>query len=103
MTRTTRLLPTGTCWCGCGADVAIGSFWARGHDKIAEGALLAAEYEGAVARLLDKHGYGPDRSVTEAAVATGRWERCGHDGCAYAGTPTSVRTHRSKEGHQGAA
>ncbi|ORT46850.1 hypothetical protein KBI5_22975 [Frankia sp. KB5] len=70
---------------------------------MAEGALLAAEYEGAVARLLERHGYGPDRSVTEAAVTTGRWEWCGHDGCTYAGTPESIRNHRSKEGHQGAA
>ncbi|AUG80511.1 hypothetical protein CFP65_5829 [Kitasatospora sp. MMS16-BH015] len=34
--------PTGACWCGCGAALGAGSFFAQGHDKVAEAALLAA-------------------------------------------------------------
>jgi hypothetical protein len=71
-----RLIPTGTCWCGCGEEAGIGAFFARGHDKIAEAALLATEYGGAVPQLLHKHGYGPGRSVTDEAVASGAWEGC---------------------------
>ena len=35
-----RLIPTGKCWCGCGKDVGLGKFFAAGHDKIAEAALM---------------------------------------------------------------
>ena len=94
-----RLLPTGECWCGCGADANVGAFFARGHDKVAEAALLAVEYAGSVPRLLTRHGYGPDQSVTAAAVAAGAWERCPIDGCRYSGATTSVRGHRQKAGH----
>lgn len=94
-----RLLPTGTCWCGCGEEVALGAFFARGHDKVAEAALLAAKYDGSVARLLRGHGYDADRSVTAAAVQSGAWGRCPHSGCNYAGAPASVRNHRTKAGH----
>ncbi|MFS0700096.1 hypothetical protein AB6N24_09020 [Cellulomonas sp. 179-A 4D5 NHS] len=94
-----RLLPTGICWCGCGGEAALGAFFSRGHDKVAEGALLAAEYDGSVARLLAEHGYGRSRSVTDAAVAGGAWVRCAEEGCTYAGTPNSVGVHRRKVGH----
>src|SRR2546423_13126919 len=53
------LIPTGTCWCECGKQTGIGSFFARGHDKIAEAALTAAEFGGSVPQLLHRHGYGP--------------------------------------------
>ncbi|MEU5496201.1 hypothetical protein [Streptomyces griseofuscus] len=86
-----RLLPTGTCWCGCGAITNIGSFFARGHDKVAEAALLAARYDSSVARLLDHHGFGPGSSVLEAAVKNGGWEECPH--CEYKGAPLSIRNH----------
>lgn len=89
-----RLLPTGTCWCGCGATTSIGAFFARGHDKTAEAALLAVRYESSVARLLDHHGFGPNKSVLEAAVEEGGWEECAH--CEYAGAPLSVRNHARK-------
>jgi len=98
-TELPRLIPTGTCWCGCGRDVGIGSFFAQGHDKVAEGALLAAKYGGQVAQLLHAHGYGPGSSVTAAAVAAGAWETCTHDECAYAGTPASITNHRRRAGH----
>ncbi len=94
-----RLIPTGVCWCGCGADVSIGAFFARGHDKVAEAALLAADYDASVARLLDRHGYGPGHAVVDAAVASGAWERCAARGCSYVGAPTSIRAHRQKVGH----
>jgi hypothetical protein len=91
-----RLIPTGTCWCGCGTEVNIGSFFARGHDKTAEGALLAVEYGGSVAQMLHKHGYGPGHSVTAKAVIDGPWERCPYAECKYVGAPASVTNHIKK-------
>lgn len=53
-----RLLPTGVCWCGCGNDIPRGSFFAAGHDKVAESAVIMVRY-GGVPQFLKKHGYGP--------------------------------------------
>jgi hypothetical protein len=89
-----RLLPTGTCWCGCGSTTSIGSFFARGHDKVAEAALLAVRFDSSVARLLHHHGFGPAKSVLEAAVEEGGWEECPY--CEYAGAPLSIRNHIRK-------
>lgn len=89
-----RLLPTGSCFCGCGATTAIGSFFSRGHDKTAEAALLAVRYGSSVAQLLDHHGFGPDESVLDAAVDEGGWKIC--QLCTYAGAPASVRNHTRK-------
>ena len=58
MASTKRLLPTGECWCGCGAETAIGSFFLPGHDKTAESAVISVEY-GGVPGFLVHHGYGP--------------------------------------------
>ena len=91
----TRLLPNGFCWCGCGKEIGLGKFFAQGHDKVAEAALMAAEYDASVPRLLVEHGYGPDKSVRDAAVAGGVWEKCPR-GCGYAGAPLSVRRHTCK-------
>jgi hypothetical protein len=93
-----RLIPTGNCWCGCSTTVNIGSFFARGHDKVAEAALLAVRYESSVARLLDHHGFGPNKSVLDAAVEGGGWEECPH--CEYTGAPASIRNH-IKRHHNG--
>lgn len=100
-TEKPRALPAGVCWCGCGAEVGRRAFFARGHDKVAEGALLAARYGGEVAQLLLEHEFGPTsaESVTEAAVRSGTWERCPVAGCGYPGTPESVRNHRRKVSH----
>lgn len=89
-----RLIPTGTCWCGCGKEVGLGKFFTQGHDKIAEAAYMAVHHEASVARLLAEHGYGPDHSVTQAAVDSGTWERC--DTCGYPGAPASVANHKRK-------
>src|ERR1044072_1823720 len=89
-----RLLPPGTGWGGCGPPTGIGRFFARGHDKTAEAALLAVRYDSSVARLLHHHGYGPDRSVLDAAVKGDVWKTCPH--CEYAGAPASVRNHVRK-------
>lgn len=91
-----RLIPTGTCWCGCGTQVGLGSFFARGHDKTAEAALLAVEYGSSVAQMLHKHRYGPGHSVTGKAVAEGAWEHCPRADCDYAGAPASIRNHLKK-------
>ena len=57
-TTTKRLMPTGTCWCGCGAETRRGSFFLSGHDRRAESALVAVEY-GGIPEMLVAHGYGP--------------------------------------------
>lgn len=91
-----RLLPTGTCWCGCGKETARGSFFVRGHDKIAEAAIIAARYGNSVAQLVHDHHFtpDPDNSVRAAALAAG-WIECPL-GCGYAGAPASVRKHEAK-------
>ncbi|TGB13883.1 hypothetical protein E2651_07735 [Streptomyces sp. MZ04] len=61
---------------------------------MAEAALVAVRYEASVPRLLAEHEFGPDNSVTGAAVAEGRWERC--DRCGYTGAPASMRNHEKK-------
>jgi hypothetical protein len=94
-----RLLPTGTCWCGCGTEVGLGSFFSVGHDKIAEAALLASRYDNSVARLIAHHGFGPDKSVRRAAVESGYWEECPGVDCGYTGAPASIRNHRKKAQH----
>jgi hypothetical protein len=53
-----KIIPTGECWCGCGEATSIGAFFAVGHDKRAEAAIVKVEY-GSVPALLIKHGYGP--------------------------------------------
>lgn len=56
--RAGRLLPTGECWCGCGMKVSFRNFFAPGHDKRAESAVINIEY-GGVAAFLVNHGFGP--------------------------------------------
>lgn len=50
--------PLGTCWCGCGRETTPSAFFVSGHDKVAEAAVVRAEY-GSVAEFLAAHGYGP--------------------------------------------
>lgn len=54
---TGRVLPTGTCWCGCGAQTKIGAFFVPGHDKRAEGFVVKSKY-GSIAHFLLAHGFG---------------------------------------------
>jgi hypothetical protein len=54
-----RLLPTGTCWCGCGTETDLGSFFAPGHDKRAESRLIM-EVFGGVPQFLSAFGRGPE-------------------------------------------
>jgi hypothetical protein len=85
--------PTGACFCGCGKSVGYGRLFAQGHDKMAEAAFIAVHHGGSVAQLLKEHGYGPDKSITQAAVEAGAWERCIYGGCDYVGAPASIRNH----------
>jgi hypothetical protein len=62
-----RLLPTGTCWCGCGTQIELGSFFAPGHDKKAESRVIM-EVFGGVPQFLVALGYGP--GGTEGAGTT---------------------------------
>jgi hypothetical protein len=64
----TTLQPTGNCWCGCGQSASQGAFFAPGHDKRAEAAIVKVEY-GSVPDLLDKHGYGPGGKNASEALA----------------------------------
>ncbi|MGW7688795.1 hypothetical protein ACWGMA_07865 [Streptomyces asiaticus] len=89
-----RLIPTGTCWCGCGTEVGLGSFFARGHDKVAEAALIAVKYGGSIPQMLHANGFGPSHSVTDKAVMDAGWKRC--DRCGYVGAPASMRNHEKK-------
>lgn len=54
-----RLIPTGSCWCGCRQPTARGSFFFTGHDKRAESAVIMAEF-GGVPEFLHAFGYGPE-------------------------------------------
>ncbi len=56
--RWARPLPTGECWCGCGAVTPVGSFFAPGHDKAAESRVISEQY-GSVADFIVAHGYQP--------------------------------------------
>jgi len=95
MTEDQERLPlTDTCWCGCQRETTRGAFWFQGHDKIAEAALNALDHRDSVAQRLHDRGFGPDRSVTAAAVQHGGWSRCEH--CGYPGRPASVRLHQAK-------
>ncbi|GGU40332.1 hypothetical protein [Streptomyces violascens] len=89
-----RLIPTGKCFCGCGNDVGLGSFFARGHDKVAEAALIAVEYGGSVAQMLHAKGFSPSHSVVHKAVGDAGWEYC--EPCDYYGAPASMRNHEKK-------
>ena len=77
MASTKRLIPTGECWCGCGAEAAIGAFFLPGHDKAAESAVIAVEY-GGVPRFLVQHGYGPEGKNPKREVD--RWRSNGKRG-----------------------
>jgi hypothetical protein len=69
-----RLLPTGTCWCGCGQDTTRGSFFVPGHDKVAESAVILVEY-GGVPEFLERHGYAPGGRNPRETVE--EWRRRG--------------------------
>lgn len=88
-----RLIPTGTCWCGCGRDAALGAFFHRGHDKKAEADLIAIHYGASVAQLLHAHGYGPGRSLHDHAIEVGAKVQCSIPGCPVSGTPEGIRAH----------
>jgi len=53
-----RLLPTGECWCGCGAETSTGAFFVSGHDKVGESAIVKTVY-GSVPEFMVHHGFGP--------------------------------------------
>ncbi len=50
--------PTGTCWCGCGQSTSKRAYFVASHDRVAEAAVILAEY-GGIPDFLEKHGYGP--------------------------------------------
>lgn len=71
MAQKERLIPTGTCWCGCGQQTKIGSFFLSGHDRIAESAVVKMKY-GGVAEFIAHHGYGPDGKNAREELAAWR-------------------------------
>jgi hypothetical protein len=89
-TRKMRLVPTGDCFCGCGAEAEIGRWFVLGHDITAAAALRALQGMKLPQQLVSA-GFGPERSVVQAAVDGAGWVRCA--GCAYAGTPANLAAH----------
>lgn len=73
-TKAARVLPTGICWCGCDTEVPRGSFFAAGHDKVAESAVIMVRY-GGVPEFLSEHGYGPGGRNARRELET--WRRRG--------------------------
>jgi hypothetical protein len=73
-----RLIPTGYCWCGCGKETGLGSFFATGHDKKAESAVIMVEY-GGVPQFLVGHGYGPNGTNPQTALEEFRKNKEGVD------------------------
>jgi hypothetical protein len=61
-------LPTGECWCGCGTETSLGAFFASGHDKRAESAVIKIMYED-VPNFLVKHHFGPGERNASAELA----------------------------------
>lgn len=54
----TNLPLTGECWCGCSSPVGPESYFASGHDRYAESAVIKMVY-GGVAAFLEAHDFGP--------------------------------------------
>ncbi len=64
-----RIFPTGECFCGCGAETSIRSYFLQGHDRRAESKVREMEY-GPVVNFLARHGYGPgEKNVQDAYEA----------------------------------
>ncbi|ANP53601.1 hypothetical protein AVL59_32280 [Streptomyces griseochromogenes] len=83
-------MPTGDCFCGCGEEAEIGRWFVLGHDITAAAALRALQGMKLPQRLVTA-GFGPGRSVVQAAVEEAGWVRCA--GCSYAGTPANLAAH----------
>lgn len=78
MNGANRLLPTGECWCGCARQVPVGSFFAQGHDKVAESAVILTTW-GGVPEFMVAHGFGPGgrnaKTTLDAWRASGKSPR----------------------------
>jgi hypothetical protein len=59
--------PTGECWSGCGRPTSARAFFVATHDRIAESAVIKAEY-GSIPDFLAAHGYGPGGKSARDAV-----------------------------------
>lgn len=59
---------TGLCWCGCGGTTGADSAFIASHDRIAEAAIIRAEY-GSLVDFIRRHGYGPGPSDHDARDA----------------------------------
>lgn len=69
-----KLMPTGTCWCGCGKATEIGSFFRPGHDKKADAHVIEMRY-GSVADFLVHHGFGGRQGDLNLDKAYSAWAR----------------------------
>ena len=72
----TRLSPTGVCWCGCGRDSGSRSFFLPGHDRIAESAVVMVRY-GGVPEFLVQHGFGPGPDQINPRASLEEWRNRG--------------------------
>ena len=69
-----RLMPTGTCWCGCEQEASRGAFFRPGHDKVAESAVVIVKY-GSVPEFIQEHGFGPGGKNPRKALE--EWRNAG--------------------------
>ena len=67
-----RLLHTGECWRGCGAETETESFFLPGHDKAPESAVFPAAAYAGVPRLFVQKGYGSGAKNARHEVANWR-------------------------------
>ncbi|MGH3941586.1 MAG: hypothetical protein ACRDTG_23745 [Pseudonocardiaceae bacterium] len=97
----TSLRTTGSCYCGCGSEIAPGAYFRQGHDKKADADLNAIHHSDNVAQRIVDRGYGPTgRNLHEHAIELGVRERCGIDGCNVSGVPGSYGMRRHRASHQ---
>ncbi|MEV0636340.1 hypothetical protein AB0I77_15475 [Streptomyces sp. NPDC050619] len=82
MTETRTNQSTRGCFCGCGKEAEVDGWFAQDHAVTALAALRAVETLWLPHRLMEA-GFGPERSVVEAAIQEAGWVRC--PGCAYVG------------------
>ena len=75
-----RLIPTGDCWCGCGAEVGLGRFFAPGHNTTSLKMVVKLIY-GSEAKFLTDMGFGPHgKNLREEYEREGSDADCVHPG-----------------------
>jgi hypothetical protein len=66
------VIPTGTCWCGCGTAPQPGAFFMSGHDRRAAQVIIA-EFFGSTANFVAAFGRAPTDDLS--ALSASRYRR----------------------------